>query len=359
MEHTNNEGRPEVTTVAPKVRTRKLLVRRLVPQSARRIRSVVQTAFLVLNVWIAVQFVFFVRQFEVPGSIYSTSRPAGVEGWLPIAGLMNLKAFLLTGQIPAIHPATLFLISAFLLMSLALRKAFCSWLCPVGTLSEWLWKAGRSIFRRNWALPRWADLPLRGLKYVLLSLFGYVVLTMSPEAIRAFLDSPYGIIADVKMLNFFRYMGVTAAVVLAVIVLASVFVQNFWCRYLCPYGALMGLVSLFSPLRIRRNTETCIDCAKCAKACPSQLPVDRLVTIRSAECLGCMECVNVCPAEGALEMKLLRRRRVEPWAIAAGVAAIFFGFAGYAKLTGHWDSAVPNAVYERLIPHASEFEHPR
>src|ERR1035437_8790231 len=41
--------------------------------------------------------------------------------------------------------------------------------------------------------------------------------------------------------------------------------QNFWCRYLCPYGALMGLVSLASPLRIRRETSLCIDCGKCAK----------------------------------------------------------------------------------------------
>jgi polyferredoxin len=319
----------------------------------------VQLAFFFLNLAIAVQFYFFVRQYEVPGSTYSVARPPGVEGWLPIAGLMNLKAFLLTGQFPAVHPATMFLLSSFVLMSFALRKAFCSWLCPVGTLSEWLWKLGRRLFRRNWTLPRWADIPLRGLKYILLSLFGYVVITMSPAAIRAFLDSPYGVIADVKMLNFFRQMGTAAAGVVGFLIMASIFVQNFWCRYLCPYGALMGLASLASPLRIRREPAVCIDCAKCAKACPSQLPVDRLVTIRSAECLGCMECVNVCPAEGALDMKAARRWTVQPWSIAAGVAAIFFGLVGYAQLTGHWHSYVPNAVYERLIPNAAEFAHPR
>ncbi len=325
----------------------------------RRLRAVFQTAFLLLNVWIATQFYFFVSQFEVGGAIHDVTRPAGIEGWLPIAGLMNLKAFLLTGELPAVHPATVFLLSAFLLMSILLRKAFCSWLCPIGTLSEWLWKAGRNIFRRNWSLPRKADIGLRSLKYILLSLFAYVVVTMPVPSIRAFLDSPYGVIADVKMLNFFRYMGMTAAVVLGIIVIASVFVQNFWCRYLCPYGALMGLASLLSPLRIRRDAAVCIDCAKCAKACPSQLPVDQLVIIRSAECLGCMECVNICPAEGALDMRLLRRRRMEPWMIATGVAAIFFVVVGVAKATGHWDSAVPYQVYERLIPHAREFAHPR
>jgi polyferredoxin len=229
----------------------------------------------------------------------------------------------------------------------------------VGTLSEWLWKAGRSVFWRNFALPRRLDLALRSLKYVLLSLFVYVVAAMSVDAIRAFLESPYGIIADVKMLNLFRFMSVTTAAVLGILAVASVFVQNFWCRYLCPYGALLGLVALASPLRIRRDQRTCIDCAKCARACPSRLPVDRLVTIRSAECLGCMECVHACPAEGALDMKLLARRRVEPWMMAAGVAVLFCGLVGWARLSGHWASNVPEPVYRELIPHAAEFGHPR
>jgi Na+-translocating ferredoxin:NAD+ oxidoreductase RNF subunit RnfB len=62
----------------------------------------------------------------------------------------------------------------------------------------------------------------------------------------------------------------------------------------------MGLAALASPLRIRRDPSLCIDCAKCAKACPAALPVDRLITIRAAECTGCLECVAVCPAAGAL-----------------------------------------------------------
>jgi polyferredoxin len=345
-------------TASPGLKTKKLLIRRIVPSHARQLRLIAQLSFLALNVWIAIEFYFFVRQYEIPGAEYTISRPPGIEGWLPIAGLMNLKAFLLTGGIPKLHPATLFLITAFLAMSLLARKAFCSWLCPVGTLSEWLWKLGRSIFRRNFALPRWADIPLRSLKYILMGLFVWVVVKMPVDGIHAFLQSPYGIIADVKMLNLFRFMTMMTAVVLSVLVIASVLVQNFWCRYLCPYGALMGIAALLSPLRIRRDEKLCIDCAKCAKACPSKLPVDQLVTIRSAECLGCMECVNVCPAEGALDMKLLARKRVQPWMIAAGVGVIFFGFVGYAKLTGHWESSLPNAVYERLIPAAQELSHP-
>jgi len=317
-----------------------------------------QGAFLLLNLWIGVRFYFFVRYYETGGQGPAIPRPPGVEGWLPIAALMNLKYVLTTGLVPDVHPAGLFLLVAFVAMSFAFRKAFCSWLCPIGTVSEWLWQGGRELFGRNIPLPRWLDVPLRGLKYLLLAFFAWAIAQMSAADIDAFLRSPYGVIADVKMLNFFRHMGTTAAVVVAALVVLSVFVKNAWCRLLCPYGALLGLVSLVSPMRIRRNADACIDCAKCARACPSLLPVDRLASVRSAECTGCLECVAACPAAGALDLSLSRRHRVPAAAVAIGVAVVFLGLVGYAKATGHWQTRTEEALYFDLIPRASEFGHP-
>jgi hypothetical protein len=258
---------------------RKKLTRRARPDHSQVLRKTIQLAFLFLNVWLGVAFYFWVRRMETgaPGRI--VVRPAGVEGWLPIAGLMNLKYWLTTGRVPASHPAALFLLVSFLAIAFLFRKAFCSWLCPVGTFSEYLWRAGRQIFGRSFQVPRWLDLPMRSLKYLLLGFFAWAIANMTPDAIQRFMHSPYGAVADVLRLNFFRDLGQTAAIVLGVLVIASVLVQNFWCRYLCPYGALLGLTSLLSPLRIRRSEPACIDCAKCAKACPSALPVDKLVNI--------------------------------------------------------------------------------
>jgi len=112
---------------------------------------------------------------------------------------------------------------------------------------------------------------MRSLKYLVLSFFAYAVIGMSAASIADFLNSPYTLIVDVRMLNFFRYIGGTAAWVALGLVIASIFVQNFSCCYLCPYGGFLGLVSLLSPVRITRNASTCIDCAKCAKACPSRI----------------------------------------------------------------------------------------
>lgn len=347
----------------------KPLVRRLLPDRSQKVRRIVQAVFVVLNGWIGLQFYLWVRWLEHGGQGAGVARPSGVEGWLPIAGLMNTKYLLLTGHVPVIHPAAMFLFLAFVGISLLVKKAFCSWLCPAGTLSEYLWKIGRRVFGRNVGLPKWVDIPLRGLKYLLLGFFGYAIGGMSAEALGEFMMTPYGLVADVKMLNFFRGIGETAAIVVFVLVLGSMLVKNLWCRYLCPYGALLGMVSLLSPVKIRRDAEACIDCSKCAKACPGGLAVDKLVQIRSAECTACMACVAVCPAQDALQLALparraataqqrWARRSVGPVMVACVLAYVFFAMVLGAHATNHWKTNLPQSVYQDLVPRANSLTHP-
>jgi polyferredoxin len=350
------------------------LVRRLLRDRSQQTRRTVQFAFLLLNAAIGIQFFLWVRFYESQGSTRYVNRPAGVDGWLPIAGLMNLRYFAVTHHIPAVHPSAMVLLAVFLVSSLVVKKAFCSWLCPVGTASEYLWKLGRRIFRRSIVVPHWLDLTLRSLKYILLGFFVFIVFTMSAADLGNFIASPFGIVADVKMLNFFREIGTLGIVVLVTLIAFSVVIQNFWCRYLCPYGALMGLVSTLSPVKIRRDEQACVDCGKCSKACPAHLPVDRLVQIRSVECTGCMECVAVCPAQNALQLALPPRRAVEtptpvtiaarwrrralrPEVVAAVLALIFLGFVGAARATGHWQTNVSRDVYMQLVPNADVIDH--
>jgi polyferredoxin len=344
-------------------------IRRVQPDRSQRVRFTVQIIFAALNLWLGLQFYFWVRFYELGGVGTAAPRPTGVEGWLPIAGLMNLKVLLLTGHIPSIHPAAMFLLIAFLLMSALAKKSFCSWLCPVGTLSEQLGRLGRRIFRRRFMMPRWLDIPLRGIRYLLLGFFTYFIGMMSAKMLEQFMQTPYGLIADVKMLNFFREMSQTAAIVVLALVVLSIVIENFWCRYLCPYGALMGLVSLLSPLKIRRNESACIDCAKCSHACPSGLAIHKLVQIRSAECTACMACIAACPAEGALQFSLPQskapeqalpryRRAVTPLAMTALLAGIFFGVVLFARATNHWRTNVPSTVYQQLVPNADAASHP-
>ena len=109
---------------APKpVAPKKKLIRRRDRDYSQQLRHLFQAVFLALNLYLGTVFYFWVRQFE--GSAHSVAnRPPGVEGWLPIAGMMNFKYWLLTGNVPPVHPAAMFLLVAFVAMAFLFRKTF-------------------------------------------------------------------------------------------------------------------------------------------------------------------------------------------------------------------------------------------
>lgn len=286
-------------------------------------------------------------------------RPASIEGFLPIGALMSLKLWLTTGFFDRIHPAGLVIFIAALLMSLLLKKSFCGWICPVGALSDAVWRLRQQLFKQQFGINRWVDYALRSVKYLLMALFVYIILIkMDPGAIASFIEGDYYKIADVKMLYFFTRMSTTTLASLVVLFLLSLVYRNFWCRYLCPYGGLLGLLSTISPLKITRNNEACIYCGRCSKNCPSLIPVERLSRVRTPECTGCLTCVSRCPAKDALEVSTPGRRTLHPVVFIIFVALLFSGILGIGRLAGKWQSAVTEGEYRRIIPTVSALEHP-
>lgn len=327
--------------------------------TARFWRALIQWGFFCWIAVLGVRFGLFVRHFATGGATPYVSRPPGVEGFLPIGALVSLKYWLVSGILSPVHPAALVIFLTILGMTLVVGKAFCGWLCPVGTLSEGLANVGEKVFARNFRIPKWLDIPLRGIKYALLLFFlQLILLGMPAAALRGFLSSPYWAVADVRMLHFFTRMTSLTLAILTVLAALSLLYRHFWCRYLCPYGALLGLLALFGPIRIRRSAENCTGCQRCSRACPAALPVHRKEAIRSPECLACLSCVGHCPEERALAMApRYGQGSLSGWAFAGLVALLFTAGLGIGMATGHWHTILTNADYTRLIPLADRFGH--
>ncbi|MBI5632559.1 MAG: 4Fe-4S binding protein [Nitrospirae bacterium] len=332
----------------------------------RYLRYTLQWGIVLFLFYAGYRFFIFTDHFLAMGALPAggdeevlKNRFPGVEGFLPIGALMGLKLWIVEGVFDRIHPAGLVIFVAAIAMALILKKGFCGWICPVGTLSDSVWKLGAKVFGRNFSVPRYADYGLRSVKYMLMAFFIYVIVLKMPAfAIFRFLENDYYKIADVKMLFFFTEMTRTTAISLSLLFALSLLYKNFWCRYLCPYGALLGLLSLLSPLKIRRNEGACIHCRKCTENCPSLLPVEKLLQVRSPECTGCLTCVSHCPAKGALDISLPKRKVLHPLLFACLIIAVFFGNVTVAKLTGRWGSSVSYQDYQRIIPEANRLGHP-
>jgi polyferredoxin len=346
--------------------TRKKIIRNN-EKPIQKYRFYVQSAFTMLCVWIGVEFYFFVRYLESNGTVAFYNRPPGVEGFLPISSMMSFFMFLLTGEIHYAHPAGMFIFFAIILVSLVFGKSFCSWLCPVGFLSELVGDAGekflKKVFKFKLRLPKWLDYPLRSIKYLLLGFFVFsIFFLMTTMAVRAFLDSPYNLSADVKMFYFFANISRTSLIVLSGLFILSIFVRSFWCRFLCPYGALLGIMNFISPNKIKRNIASCIDCGLCAKACPSSIKVDKVITVWSDECSTCMNCVDACPVEDTLDLFTLlpakKSFKINKKWVAIGVVSIFIAVTSIGMFTGHWQNKISKEEYLYLYKNMESFGHP-
>ena len=317
--------------------------------NSQKLRLIVQSIFLLATLYTGWRFIAFVHFLGTGGT--PVTRPPGVEAFLPLSALISLKYWILTGVYNTIHPAGLAIFIAILLMGLFLKRSFCSWICPVGFLSEYLWKPGRRIFGENPVLPKFLDYPLRSVKYLLLIFFAWGILVkMNVPVLRAFIFSPYNKVAGIKMLFFFEHLSVFSFSVILGIAGFSIFIKNFWCRYLCPYGALLGFLSLFSPVKITRNAKTSIDCNLCTEACPADIQVHKLNRVSSDECTTCLSCTAVCPVENTLDLRLPSKKRpIRPWAYALAIVLIFGLVTGAARITGHWKNRISIEEYRARL----------
>ena len=324
------------------------------PSSAHRQRRItptllrrgIQGAFAVFLAWVGYNFYLYVLWATGQSQTF-TPKPPSVEGFLPISELMAARRLFETGQWDAVHPAGLTLFLAIALMALLFRKGFCGYICPVGFVSNLLGCLGQRLGLSR-TPPRRVELALQALKYIPLALLCYFsLIAMGVDEINAFMGAPFNMVADSSMLFFFLRASATTLLIVGVIVAASLVVRNAWCRFLCPYGAFLGILALASPVAVRRNAATCISCRRCQRACPSAIAVHKQARVNSPECLGCTACIEACPQKDCLQLSA-GGSRVPFWTVAAGCIVVLLGAYVWAVYTGHWTSEIPQAMLRRF-----------
>jgi Fe-S-cluster-containing hydrogenase component 2 len=125
--------------------------------------------------------------------------------------------------------------------------------------------------------------------------------------------------------------------------------KNPFCRYICPYGALLGLVAMLSPIRVTRNSERCVSCGACSQVCPTYIDVMHRKSVFSPECIGCWRCVSHCRFNQALSMRFADRYAVPGIVFALLVVLLFWGGSMVGKSAGHWKTSLDVMEYRRLL----------
>jgi NAD-dependent dihydropyrimidine dehydrogenase PreA subunit len=300
------------------------------------IRIAVQVIILLLLGYVAVR------------PLFNPAEIADFESYCPFGGLSSLLSKINQGTMSCQMSEVQVMLGIGLLLGiLFIGKLFCSFICPIGSISEWLGKIGEKLkIRRD--VPKVADRPLRILKYLLLFATLYFTMTTSELFCKKF-DPYYATVNLFQNADIFLYYAIPAFVVT---ILGAVLLRLSWCRYLCPLGALsnifmnvafsgglivlyvaaslagiqIGFVWLIAGLvaigllnetgwmksfilpffKITRNTTSCTNCGICDVKCPQGIEITKYEKVNHIDCTLCGDCVYACPVKDTLTINKSR-----------------------------------------------------
>lgn len=265
------------------------------------------------------------------------------EKYCPFGGIMSFGSKLNIGSMScAISETQVFIGLGIALMIILVGKLFCSWLCPVGTVSEWFNKLGTRL-GVSITLKGVPDRLLRLGKYVLLFFAAYFTMYSSELWCKKF--CPYfGAVSgfNVDTVLLFSLLAIAA------VVIGSVFIKKLWCKYFCFLGALSNVFSNFiltgpiilvyvililagvkigliwlllaviaataltevfrfkffslSAFKIRRGS-SCTNCSICDSHCPEGIEVSKYEAVDHPDCTLCLDCVKSCPTKESLKVR--------------------------------------------------------
>ena len=226
---------------------------------------------------------------------YGSGEP--IDSYCPFGAVESLWTTITTGGqfIPLVYPSNFILMGILVMMTLIAGGIFCGWICPLGTIQDWIYALRKKLIKRPVIIPHTVDRYLRLLKYLVLFLILYKSATLVKMWFAEF--DPY------KQLLHFKIESSIAYLVIGLFIVTSLLIERFWCRYLCPLGAIVAPLSKLGLLKVRKS-DGCTSCNLCMKNCGMGLQ-----EIGQLGCNNCMDCITDCPsASKAIEVRFGPRK---------------------------------------------------
>ena len=213
-----------------------------------------------------------------------------------------------------------------LIITIIFGRFFCGFMCAFGTYNDLIYLISNKLFRVKYRVNEKADAVLKYVKYLILI---FIVTTMWIMESKAFEGaSPWDAFASLpSFLSSFEtyFLGF---ILLGLITIGAFFIERFFCRYLCPLGAIFTILSKVRIFNIKKPNSKCGSCKLCTNNCSMGIPLYKYNKVKSGECINCLKCTDACRRNNAKATIL--DENINP-ALASSIAIA--AFAGVYSLT--------------------------
>ncbi|MBR4777660.1 MAG: 4Fe-4S binding protein, partial [Lachnospiraceae bacterium] len=240
--------------------------------------------YIIQTVRVIIQILAFVL---VPGLFISIFSSMGSIYTALISGSFTIAEY--GGQIALLLGA--------IIITIIWGRFFCGFICSFGAFQDLMRAIGKRIFKDH-RIPEKADRILKYLKFVILSFIILGVWTLG--IMNDIVWSPwtvFGYYSDITGFGSMAYLFSLGGALLLLIMIGSMFTERFFCRYLCPLGAVFTLFGRIRLFKLRKKDGSCGNCRLCTSKCSMSIPVSEKECVASGECINCMKCSALCPRE--------------------------------------------------------------
>lgn len=232
------------------------------------------------------------------------------------------KSFSVTTLLPQ-------LLSAIIIIpfTLIMGRFFCGWMCAYGAFGDFIYGISKKVFKVKFKMDESIDKVLKYLKYVVLAFSVFAIWTLNTNVFSTF--SPwdaFGMLVTIGKLPDLSYViaNLTFGFSLFLLIsIASAFIERFFCRYLCPLGAIFAVSSKLKIARIHKDRTNCGKCRICTNNCAMGIPLYKADVVNSGECIDCMKCVTACPRRNVTVK--VSEKDVRPLVTSAAVVTAMTG----------------------------------